>query len=122
MAPPVTIVGPGMRDIIQIVDRWLDTQVADNYKDQPLAQDWARVAKLAEEAGEAISALIACTGQNPRKGVSGTMDEMLKEVADTFACGAFAIQHFTQDIELTASILEAALLKALNRATGAVKQ
>lgn len=146
-ATPV-IVGPGMKDIIETVDTWLDRDVADDYKDQPLAQDWARVAKLAEEAGEAaealhagpgepsaqdearvaditastgrvISALISCTGQNPRKGVCGTMDEMTGELADVVCTGLFALQHFTKDPKLTADIVEAALVKALNRATAA---
>jgi hypothetical protein len=36
------------------MDLWLDDAVSDSYKEQPLAQDWARIAKIAEEAGEAI--------------------------------------------------------------------
>lgn len=48
------------------VDALLDENVAEVYKDQPLAQHWARVAKAGEEAGEAVDALIAWTGQNPR--------------------------------------------------------
>jgi hypothetical protein len=142
------IVGAGMKSIIEKVNDWLDGRVAEPYKDQPLAQDWARVAKLAEELGEmreashgrdlsaddhirmgaveavigrSVSALIACTGQNPRKGISGTQDEMLKELGDVVCCGLFAIQHFTGDAELTAAIVEAGMLKALNRATGATR-
>ena len=34
---------------VEFLDNWLDTAVADIYKDQPLAQDWARVAKVTEE-------------------------------------------------------------------------
>lgn len=142
------IVGPGMKSIIEKVNDWLDGQVAEAYKDQPLAQDWARVAKLIEELGEvreashgqnlpvadherigaleetigrSVSALIASTGQNPRKGISGTQDEMLKELGDVVCCGLFAIQHFTRDAGLTADVVEAGLLKALNRATGVTR-
>jgi NTP pyrophosphatase (non-canonical NTP hydrolase) len=144
------IVGPGMKDIIETVDAWLDgPALAEPYRKQPLAQHWARVAKLAEELGElheaaghtelsaasqkrlagctmaigrAVSALIACTGQNPRKGISGTTDEMLDELADVVCCGMFAIQHFTKNAELTADFVATALVKALNRATGATRE
>ena len=54
--------------IVEWMDNDLDGAVAEKYKGQPLAQDWARVAKLSEEVGEAIDALIGITGQNPRKG------------------------------------------------------
>jgi hypothetical protein len=118
---PTAIVGPGMKSIIEKVDTWLDSDVAPDYQAQPLAQDWARAGKAAEEAGEVVKALIACTGQNPRKGFNGTRDEMLGEQADTLCAAAFGIQHFTKDIELTTAIIEAALIKALNRATGATK-
>jgi len=76
------------------MDDDLDGQVADLYKDQPLAQDWARVAKVAEEVGEAIAALIGITGQNPRKGVYGTDDDLLDELADVALTGLYAMQHF----------------------------
>jgi len=141
----LVIVGAGMRHIIETVDAWLDGQVAKPYKDQPLAQDWARVAKLAEELGElreasdgqltqadhervaaleavigrSVSALIGATGQNPRKGVTNSMDDVLKELVDVICTGLFALQHFTQDADETAGRVEAGLMKAFNRATGA---
>lgn len=140
------VIGPAARGIIATVNRWLDAAVAETYQDQPLAQDWARVAKTAEEAGEAmaeaarldltaqdrarvdecmvkigrtIDALIAMTGQNPRKGVCGTQDAMLNELADVICTGMFAIQHFTGDSDQTAVIIEAAMLKAFSRAQAA---
>lgn len=118
---PTAIVGPSMKSIIETVDTWLDSAVSQTYQDQPLAQDWARVAKVTEEAGESISALIAFTGQNPRKGVYGTLDDLLGELADVVCTGLFAIQHYTKDPEATADVVEAALIKALNRATRATK-
>jgi hypothetical protein len=111
------IVSQRMRRIITTVDAWLDREVAHRYRQQPLAQDWARVAKVAEEAGEAVRALIDCTGQNPRRGVCGSPAEVLKELADVVCTGLFAIQHFTGDADETAKIVEACLLKA----RGAVK-
>lgn len=106
-------------ETVRRVDEWLDDAVDDSYRGDSygqvsLAQDWARVAKAAEEAGEAISALIACTGQNPRKGVCGTEDDLLNELADVALTGILAIQHFTKSTDKTARVL-AAKVEALGR-------
>ena len=82
-----------MLAIIRNVNTWLDAEVAAGYAAEPLGQDWARVAKVAEEAGEAIAALIAMTGQNPRKGVCGTLDDLLGELADVAMTGILGIRH-----------------------------
>lgn len=93
--------------IIECVDKWLDDLVSEWYKDQPLAQDWARVAKVVEENGEAIQELILFTGQNPRKPVDPEAKErMLKELADTALTAILAIQHFTKDTMETRAILQ----------------
>lgn len=105
--------------IIHLVDRWLDSEVAPGYQEQPLAQDWARVTKAGEEVGEAIDALIGFTGQNPRKGTYGSLDDLLKELGDIAMTGMFAIQHFTKDTAWTASVIGAALEKAAARAAEA---
>lgn len=105
--------------IIRDVDTWLDAEVSAGYQGQPLAQDWARVAKVAEEVGEAIDALIGCTGQNPRKGHYGTADDLLGELADVAVTGMFAIQHFTKDENKTAAVIMASLEKAAERAAEA---
>lgn len=86
-----------LRSIVEWMDDHLDAAVADRYKDQPLAQDWARVAKVTEEAGEAIDALIGLTGQNPRKGEYGTFDDLVNELCDVALTGLYALQHFTKD-------------------------
>lgn len=91
---------------IEAMNTWLDAEVADTYKGQPLAQDWARVAKLGEEMGEAISALIGYTGQNPRKGTYSSRDEMLGELADCALTAIYAIQHFTGDVDKTIGIIQ----------------
>lgn len=92
---------------VEWIDAHLDRDVAARYRDQPLAQDWARCAKVIEEAGEAISELIAITGQNPRKGVYSTEEKLLDELADTALSGIYAIQHFTKDVGRTLSIVTA---------------
>lgn len=88
------------------MDQWLDNKVGLQYEGQPLAQDWARIAKVGEEAGEAIQAFIGVTGQNPRKGAEGTMNDVLNELADTLFTCLLAIQHFTKADWQTKEILE----------------
>lgn len=100
---------------IQVFDEYLDEQVSEVYHDQPLAQDWARVAKVAEELGEAISALISMTGQNPRKKIKGTQDELLAELSDIANTAALAIQHFTKDEVMTQWLINGKLANSLKK-------
>lgn len=103
-------------DIVREVDEILDANVAAEYKDQPLAQDWARVAKVIEEAGEAIQELILLTGQNPRKPQDPNAGiRLLKELADVAMTGIYAIQHFTKDTDVTTTIMVDAQIKHLRR-------
>jgi len=92
--------------LVGLFDQHLDDGVAPEYKAQPLAQDWARVAKVVEECGETIQELIKITGQNPRKGKSGSIGELLDELADTALTAIYAIQHFTKDERTTQTIIE----------------
>lgn len=94
---------------VETVDAWLDAAVAAHYQGQPLAQDYARVAKATEETGEAIAALIGATGQNPRKGVTHTMQDVTDELADVAMTAILAIQHFTKNASVTRQILRAKL-------------
>lgn len=87
--------------IVEWMDNYLDEGVSGAYKEQPLAQDWARVTKLAEEVGEAVDALIGITGQNPRKGEYGSQEDLLSELADVALTGIYAMQHFHKDIDVT---------------------
>jgi hypothetical protein len=97
---------PTLWRLVALFDEHLDGGVASEYKDQPLAQDWARVGKVIEEAGEAIQELIALTGQNPRKGKSGSLGLLLDELADTALTAIYAIQHFTKNERTTRTIVE----------------
>lgn len=94
-----------MLNEIATIDRWLDDYVSQEYKDQPLAQDWARVAKVIEELGEAVNELILMTGQNPRKERKDGINPLLSELADVAITAMLAIQHFTQDQARTGSVL-----------------
>lgn len=93
-------------EVIRRVDEALDARCSGLYHDQPLAQDWARVCKLAEETGEAVSELILWTGQNPRKGTDlEARSRMLAELADVALGAIYAVQHFTKDVEATRQVI-----------------
>lgn len=91
------------------VNDWLDGDVPEWYTDAAesgeLAQHWARIAKIQEEAGEVIEAFMGLTGNNPRKGKTDNYEEFLGEIADVAATGVLAIQHFTNDWNETERIL-----------------
>jgi len=91
------------------IDRWLDSAVADEYKGQPLAQDWARLSKIGEEYGEAVNAFIGLTGQNPRKGVYATAANVHNELADVVFTAILCMQHLIGDTQSVKDILRSRL-------------
>jgi hypothetical protein len=101
--------------IVTDVDAYLDSAQAPEYREQPLAQDWARVTKVCEEAGEVWKEQSRRTGENYRKGRCGSDEELLGELADTASAALCAIQHVTKDSDRTWDVFAAALLKARSR-------
>jgi hypothetical protein len=74
------------------ISRWIDGYGPN--AERPLeAQLWNRTMKGGEEHGEVVAAMIAYTGQNPRKGQSGTLAEVEKELLDEVVSALGAIQH-----------------------------
>lgn len=53
-----------------------------------------RVTKVIEERGETIEAWIGATGQNPRKGVTGCVADVVKELLDVAVTALAAVEHF----------------------------
>ncbi|MEV4740124.1 MazG-like family protein [Streptomyces sp. NPDC049555] len=56
-----------------------------------------RLMKLAEEAGEVMAAYIGTTGQNPRKGVTHTREDVAAELCDVIITAATALHGFSDD-------------------------
>jgi len=105
--------------VVEAVDEHLDEKVSSVYKEQPLAQHWARVAKEKEEQGEAIAELILATGQNPRKPEDqAAYERLLDELADRALTSIYAIQHFTKDTRVTREVLERCQKKHCMRLLG----
>jgi hypothetical protein len=73
------------------LSKWID---AGNVHRDPEAVTWGRIAKIAEEHGEVIQAFIGATGQNPRKGVVGSMADVEKELLDVAITALGALEHF----------------------------
>jgi hypothetical protein len=76
---------PMWQDIAALV-AWLD---ANNPRTEH--EIACRVMKIAEETGEAVAAYIGLAGQNPRKGVCATRDDLAKELCDVIVTGMVAL-------------------------------
>lgn len=101
---------------IRDIDAWIDRCVSPIYRDQPLAQDWARLSKIGEELGEAIQAFIGMTGQNPRKGVTNGLDKVLDELSDVVITAVLCMTHLTYgDTQLVKGYIEAKLTAIAKR-------
>lgn len=100
-----------MFDEIRDITAWLDKA-----NEPSEHEDSMRVLKLVEEAGEAAAAYIGMVGQNPRKGVTHSLDDLIAELADVAIAALCAIQHFTQDIDDTRVALTGKLARIIERA------
>ncbi|MEV4824132.1 MazG-like family protein [Micromonospora sp. NPDC049274] len=58
-----------------------------------------RILKLTEEAGEASAAWIGLLGQNPRKGVTHTREDVAAELADVAFTALVAIESLGLDAQ-----------------------
>ncbi|MBR8641322.1 MazG-like family protein [Streptomyces tuirus] len=56
-----------------------------------------RILKLTEEVGEVSEAVIGATGQNPRKGVTHTWDDVRSELCDVVITALVALRTLTPD-------------------------
>lgn len=93
------------------LSQWID---GSNVHRDPEAVTWGRLGKLQEEMGETadellllavrhwglnsaagrlIAAFIGATGQNPRKGVTHTTDDVVKELLDCAVTALGAVEH-----------------------------
>ncbi|MFI1070211.1 MazG-like family protein [Streptomyces puniciscabiei] len=56
-----------------------------------------RVLKLSEEVGEVAEAIIGATGQNPRKGVTHTWEDVQAELCDVVITALVALRTLTPE-------------------------
>jgi hypothetical protein len=92
------------------VNAWLDHNPPGPHEDA------MRVMKVGEEYGEAVAAYIGMTGQNPRKGITHSQSDLLRELADVAVTALCAIQHFTRNTAITRGYLASKLADIITRA------
>nr|WP_280889306.1 MazG-like family protein [Streptomyces sp. LBL] len=90
---------------------WLDANRA-NGGDQGLL---LRMLKLSEEVGEVAQAVIGATGQNPRKGVTHTWEDVQGELCDVVITALVALRTLTPD---TREVFTRHLAKVTKRSLG----
>jgi NTP pyrophosphatase (non-canonical NTP hydrolase) len=78
--------------IEQIVN-WLDV----SSQLPPETEKLLRIMKLTEETGEVTQAVIGAMGQNPRKGVTHTWDDVQAELCDVIVTAMVALTTLTPD-------------------------
>jgi len=101
------------RSALVALSEWIDEGNA--YRDSE-AITWGRLAKIAEEHGEVIEAFIGATGQNPRKGVTHTMNDVLDELLDVAITALGAYEHIDGHRGRSLPELDAKIVRVANRA------
>ena len=74
-----------------------------------------RMLKLSEEVGEVAQAVIGVTGQNPRKGVTHTWDDVQGELCDVVITALIALRTLTPD---TQQVFTRHLARVMERSLG----
>ncbi|MEV7774951.1 MazG-like family protein [Kitasatospora sp. NPDC086791] len=72
---------------------WLDEQGSQSPQEERLL----RILKLSEEVGEVGAAVIGATGQNPRKGVTHSWEDVQHELCDVVFAALVALRTLTPD-------------------------
>ncbi|AOR34684.1 hypothetical protein BFF78_29785 [Streptomyces fodineus] len=75
-----------------------------------------RVLKLSEEVGEVAEAIIGTTGQNPRKGVTHTWEDVQAELCDVVITALVALRTLTPEAR---EVFEGHLDRVTRRSRGA---
>ncbi|PWD50654.1 hypothetical protein C8046_08295 [Serinibacter arcticus] len=98
---------------IASLSRWID---AGSTGRDAEAVTWGRLAKVSEEQGEVIAAYIGATGQNPRKGVTHTIDDVVEELLDVALTALAAVEHLRGAPGDSLALLDAKVTAVIDRA------
>ncbi|MEU6139088.1 MazG-like family protein [Streptomyces sp. NPDC047081] len=102
---------PDLWSAIDALWAWVDGNRPLNGKESLLL----RMLKLSEEVGEVAEAVIGATGQNPRKGVSHTWDDVQSELCDVVITALIALRTLTPE---TRDVFTRHLRKVTERSLG----
>ncbi|MFF8870877.1 MazG-like family protein [Streptomyces massasporeus] len=84
---------PELWSTIEALSEWLDTNRPVEGREGLLL----RILKLSEEVGEVAEAVIGATGQNPRKGVTHTWEDVEAELCDVVITALVALRTLTPE-------------------------
>ncbi|CAM5745479.1 hypothetical protein STAFG_0637 [Streptomyces afghaniensis 772] len=84
---------PDLWATVDTLSEWLDTHRPVEGREGVLL----RILKLSEEVGEVSEAVIGATGQNPRKGVTHTWDDVQSELCDVVITALLALRTLTPE-------------------------
>jgi NTP pyrophosphatase (non-canonical NTP hydrolase) len=82
---------------IEEIVRWLD----DSSTLAPETEKLLRIMKLTEETGEVTQAVTGTLGQNPRKGVTHTWEDVQAELCDVIVTAMVALTTLTPNARET---------------------
>lgn len=85
--------GEQVAEAVAAFSRWINAQYPPDL--DPEAHLWRRITKVGEESGEVQDALRGYLGENPRKGVTHTLDEVIDELLDCAGAALGAVEHLT---------------------------
>ncbi|WP_405479940.1 MazG-like family protein [Streptomyces anulatus] len=71
---------------------WLDKE-----NDRTEQEITLRILKLGEETGEVAQAWIGVTGQNPRKGITHSVEDVADELCDAIVTASVALASIVED-------------------------
>ncbi|MFI9765810.1 MazG-like family protein [Streptomyces sp. NPDC052415] len=91
--PPEPAIHPDLWSGIDELWTWLEANRPLDGREGMLL----RMLKLSEEVGEVAEAVIGATGQNPRKGVTHTWDDVQAELCDVVITALVALRTLTPD-------------------------
>ncbi|MEV0993450.1 hypothetical protein [Nonomuraea sp. NPDC050202] len=111
----------------------MTTTTTDLWEHVTAAVDWLNAAngrseqqtalqilKITEEAGEAAAAYIGLTGQNPRKGVTHTVEDVAGELCDIVITALVALAAVTGDVTAAQVAVDRHLAKRGPRLAAAI--
>jgi NTP pyrophosphatase (non-canonical NTP hydrolase) len=103
-------------DVASELAAWLD----ESSPLPPESEKLIRLMKLSEEVGEVTAAVIGVLGQNPRKGVTHTWDDVNAELCDVILAAMVALATIAPDARSTfAQRLDHVCARSLHRRPGA---
>lgn len=101
---------PAITQHVTVLLAWLDA--ANPRTDHEISM---RLMKIGEEFGEVVSAYIGMTGQNPRKGVTHTMDDLTAELCDVIVTAMVALASLAGDADQAEQVINQHLTKRFTR-------